>query len=296
MSLNPGHIIIRPPVESYSVLLAVTGGCSWNQCKFCGVYKGIQDYVVRPLEEVMKDIDYLADTYPNHRWVFLGNGNPTSAPTDYLVKILKYVKLRFKKLERLSAYSKALDIVKKSDEELKQLKEAGLDIVYMGLESGSKTVLRLMKKGTNDRTIIEVGKRLLNAGIKLSLYVILGLGSYEHSEEHVRETARVLTEINPTIFRFRTLNVIPSSPLWVDVQNGTFKVMRPVDVLKEERDILAQIGSNVTSEMYNDHISNYCTLKSNDISKDRERFIEELNKLIDDPRIQQMEPKWLLHM
>ena len=136
---------------------------------------------------VLRNVDYLADTYPNHKWVFLGNGNPTSAPTEYLVKILRYVKSRFKKLERLSAYSKALDIVRKTDEELMQLKEAGLDIVYMGLESGSKTILRLMKKGTNDRTIIQVGKRILNAGIKLSLYIILGLGSYEYSEEHVRE-------------------------------------------------------------------------------------------------------------
>jgi radical SAM superfamily enzyme YgiQ (UPF0313 family) len=296
MSIPANHIIIRPPVEAYSILVSVTGGCSWNQCRFCGVYKGVQDYCVRELEDVMKDIDYLADTYPEHKWVFLGNGNPTSAPTDYLVKILRYIKLRFKNLERLSAYSKALDIVRKSDEELMQLKEAGLDIVYMGLESGSKIVLRLMKKGTNDRTIIEVGKRLLKTGIKLSLYVILGLGSYEHSEDHVRETARVLTEINPTIFRFRTLNVIPTSPLWEDVERGTFKVMRPVDVLKEERDIIKLLSPNVTSEMYNDHVSIYCTFSTKDISKDRDRFIKELTNLIDDPRMQQMEPKWLTHM
>jgi len=295
MSIPPNHIIIRPPIEAYSILVSVTGGCSWNQCRFCGVYKGVQDYCVRELD-VIKDIDYLADTYPNHKWVFLGNGNPTSAPTDYLVNVLKYVKSRFKNLERLSSYSKALDIVRKTDEELLQLKEAGLDIVYMGLESGSNTVLRLMKKGTNDSTIVEVGKRLLKVGIKLSLYVILGLGSYEHSEEHVRETVRVLTEINPTIFRFRTLNVIPTSPLWEDVEKGFFKVMKPVDVLREERNIIQQLGSNVTSEMYNDHVSNYCNLNTKDISIDRERFIAELDKLIDDPRIQQMEPKWLLHM
>lgn len=296
MSLPPDQIVIRPPVEAYSILIPVTGGCSWNECRFCGVYKGVQDYVVRPVEDVIHDIDLYADAYPNHKWVFLGNGNPTSAPTEYLVKIIQHIKKRFKNLERLSAYSKALDIVRKTDEELIQLKEAGLDIVYMGLESGSRTVLKLMKKGTNDRTIIEVGKRLIKAQIKLSLYIILGLGSYEYSKEHVRETARVLTEIIPTVFRFRTLNIIPTSPLWEDVQKGTFRVMRPVDVLKEERDIIQQLGPNVTSEMYNDHVSNYCTLSTKDISKDRERFLKELNILINDPRIQQMEPKWLLHM
>ncbi|MBN2156398.1 MAG: radical SAM protein [Candidatus Lokiarchaeota archaeon] len=296
MSLPPSQIIIRPPVEAYSILIPVTGGCSWNQCRFCGVYKGVQKYTIRPLDEVIRDIDLYADSYPDHKWVFLAGGNPTSAPTDYLVKILTHVKARFKSLERLSTYSKALDIVRKTDAELMQLKESGLDIVYMGLESGSNTVLRLMKKGTNDRTIITVGRRLLKVGIRLSLYVILGLGSYEHSDEHVRETARVLTEINPTIFRFRTLNVIPTAPLWQDVQNGKFTVMRPVDILKEERDILMQLGSNVTSEMYNDHVSNYCTFSSKNVSLDREQLIAQLNRLIENPKIQQMEPKWLLHM
>lgn len=296
MSLPPSEIIIRPPIEANSILIPVTGGCSWNQCRFCGVYKGIQNYAIRPLEEVIKDIDFFADSYPNHKWVFLAGGNPTSAPTEYLVKILSHLKNRFKNLQRLSTYSKALDIVRKTDSELVKLREAGLDIVYMGLESGSKTILRLMKKGTNDRTIIKIGKRLLNAGIQLSLYVILGLGGYEFSEEHVKETARVLTEINPTVFRFRTLNVIPTSPLWEDVQSGKFTVMRPVDILKEERDIILQLGPDTTSMVYNDHISNYCTLNSLDISKDRMKFIDHLNKLIEDPWIQQMEPKWLLHM
>jgi len=166
----------------------------------------------------------------------------------------------------------------------------------MGLESGSNRILRLLKKGTNDRTIISVGKRLLSIGIKLSLYVILGLGSYELSEEHVRETARVLSEINPTIFRFRTLNVLPNSPLWTDVESGKFKVMKPVDVLREERDILQMLGDNVTSAVYNDHISNYCDNSSENIQKDKKKIIKILNEALEDPDIQKMEPKHLLFM
>ncbi|MCP4760821.1 MAG: radical SAM protein, partial [archaeon] len=180
--------------------------------------------------------------------------------------------------------------------ELKQLAEAGLDIVYMGLESGSKTVLKKMFKGTTDKQIIEVGKRLLKAGIKVSLYIILGLGSYELSEDHVKGTAYVLTEINPTIFRFRTLNVMPNSPLWEDVQSGKFIVMKPVDILKEERDIIKLLGENVTSQVYNDHVSNYCSYQTRNIKKDRDLFIKELNRLINDPEIQKMEPKWLTSM
>src|SRR5665648_246114 len=129
--IPPDQIVIRPPVEAYSVLIAVSGGCSWNKCKFCGTYKGIygttQDYAIRPLEDVLKEIDFYAEKNYHGFPVFLAGGNPTSAPTDYLVKILKYVRLRMKNVQRISSYAKALDILRKSDEELTQLAEAGLD-------------------------------------------------------------------------------------------------------------------------------------------------------------------------
>lgn len=296
IKLPPEQIIIRPPVEAFSILIPVTGGCSWNQCRFCDVYKGTQDYAIRPLDDVLRDIEYYSANYPDHPTVFLAGGNPTSAPTDYLVSIIKYVREKFTKVKRVSCYSKALDIVRKSDEELKKLADAGLDIVYMGLESGSNTILRLMKKGTSAETIIKVGRQLLNAGIKLSLYVILGLGSYEYSQEHVSETARVLTEINPTVFRFRTLNVLENSPLYKDVENGEFIVMKPVDILKEEYSIIKLLGENVTSAVYNDHISNYSNLRSENIKNDKQKLLQILEKLINDPEIQKMEPKHLLHM
>ena len=296
----PEHIIIRPPVEAYSLLIAVTGGCSWNQCKFCGTYKGMygttQDYAIRPIEEVKKDIDQAAK-YNYHGFpVFLAGGNPTSAPTDYLVEIVKYVRLKLRDVQRVSCYSKALDVLRKSDEELKQLAEAGLDIVYMGLESGANTVLRLMKKGTTAASFIKAGKRLLNAGINLSLYIILGLGGHKYSEEHVIETARVLTEINPTIFRFRTLNISSSTPLWEDLQSGEFTLLSPVENLKEERDIIANLGENVTSQVFNDHVSNYCSIESPNIKVDREMFIQTIDSFMDDPRIKKMPRKNLTRM
>jgi len=296
----PEQIIIRPPVEAYSLLIAVTGGCSWNKCRFCGTYKGMygttQEYAIRPLEDVKKDIDQAAK-YNYHGFpVFLAGGNPTSAPTDYLVEIVKYVRVKLRNVQRVSCYAKALDILRKTDEELKKLAEAGLDIVYMGLESGSNTVLRLMKKGTNAESFIKAGKRLLNAGIKLSLYIILGLGGHKYSEEHVIETARVLTEINPTIFRFRTLNVSPSTPLWEDLKSGEFTLLSPVENLKEEREIIANLGENVTSQVFNDHVSNYCSIESANIKIDREMFITALDSYMNDPRIKQMPRKNLTRM
>ncbi|MHA1273404.1 MAG: radical SAM protein [Promethearchaeota archaeon] len=298
--LPPDVIVIRPPVEAYSVLIPVTGGCSWNKCRFCGTYKGIyggiQKYAIRPIEDVKKDIETFAERNYHGFPVFLAGGNPTSAPTEYLTEIIRYVRKKIKNVPRVSCYAKALDILRKSDDELKELANAGLDIVYMGLESGSNTILRIMKKGTNAESMIKAGKRILNAGIKLSMYIILGLGSYKYSKEHVEGTARVLTEVNPTIFRFRTLNILPNTPLWDDWKSGKFELLKPVDCLKEERDIIAKLGDNVTSEVYNDHVSNYCDLSSKNIKEDKEMFIKALDAMINDPYIRNLPRKNLIYM
>ena len=296
IKLPASEIVIRPPVEAYSVLIPVTGGCSWNTltggCKFCGTYKGIygstQDYAVRPLEDVLNDIDQFAKRNYHGFPVFLAGGNPTSAPTDYLVQIIKYVRVRLKNVQRISCYAKSLDIIRKSDGELKKLSEAGLDIVYMGLESGSSEILRIMRKGTNAETMIRAGKKILKAGIQLSLYILLGLGGKKLSSEHTTETARVLTEINPTIFRFRTLNILPYTPLWEEWKNGEFQLLTPLECIKEERDIIRNLGENVTSQVFNDHVSNYVGLESSNIKEDKEAFLNSLEALINDPRIQNL--------
>jgi radical SAM superfamily enzyme YgiQ (UPF0313 family) len=300
VKLPPNHIVIRPPVEAYSVLIAVTGGCSWNKCKFCGTYKGIydvtQDYAIRPIEDVYNDIDYYAhNNYHGYR-VFLAGGNPTSAPTDYLVKIIKHVREKLHNVPQISCYAKSLDILRKTDDELEQLSKAGLDIVYMGLESGSSKILRMMRKGTNANSMIQAGKKVLNAGINLSLYILLGLGGKKYSDEHVRETAKVLTEINPTIFRFRTLNVLPNTPLWDEWKNGEFEMLTPWECIKEERDILSRLGDNVTSQVFNDHVSNYVTIDSSNIKIDKSSFIALLDSLLNDPKIKVLERKNLTRM
>lgn len=297
--IPPSQIVIRPPVEgaSMSVLIPVTGGCSWNSltggCRFCSTYRGlygfIQDYAIRSLEDVKKDIDYYAENNYHGFPVFLAGGNPTSAPTDYLIEVIKYVRLKLRNVPRLSCYAKALDILRKSDEELKELAKAGLDIVYMGLESGSSKILRLMRKGTNAESMIKVGKKILNAGIRLSLYVILGLGGKKLSEEHVKETARVLTKINPTIFRFRTLNILPFSELWDEWKEGDFDLLTPVENLIEEREIIAQLGDDVTSQMFNDHMSNYVDIETDNIKTDKENIIKVLDSLINNPKIQNLQ-------
>ena len=228
--------------------------------------------------------------------VFLAGGNPTSLPTEHLAKIVKHIRERIKNVPRISCYARALDILRKSDEELKILSRAGLNIVYMGLESGSDTILRIMKKGINSKGIIKAGRKLMNAGIKLSLYIILGLGGYKYTKEHALETARVLTEINPTIFRFRTLNILPNTELYREIKEKKFEILKPVDALKEEYMIIENLGPNVTSAFRNDHISNYCDVESENIKKDREIVLKILDSLINYPRIKNIKPKNLIYM
>ena len=289
------QVMFRPPVESYSVLIPVTGGCSWNKCKFCAMYKTrdyttIQEYGVLHLEEVLQHIDRAAENNYHGFPVFLAGGNATSAPTDFLINIMKYVRLKLRDVKRISCYAKSLDILRKTDKELKQLAEAGLDIVYMGLESGDSNILRKMRKGTNAASMIKAGRKILDAGIKLSLYVLLGLGGKADTESHAIETAKVLTEINPTVFRFRTLHItqVNPPPLLDDIENGELELLSPLECIKEEREIIANLGDNVTSEVYNDHMNNYCYVNSQNIQKDKKAFIRELDSCLNDPRIQNM--------
>ena len=294
--LPPEQIIIRPPVEAYSVLIPITGGCSWNRCRFCGVYKNIQDYKIRKLDDVLRDIKIAGKHYFNNPYLFLAGGNAFSVPTDYLLEVLNEIMQIFPFIKRISTYAKVLDITQKSDEELKKLAKAGLTICYIGMESGSDTILKDMKKGQTSKMIINEIPRLMRSGIQASLYIILGLGGKKWTKIHADETARVLNAVNPTFFRFRTLNVMANAPLKEDIDNKTFEILSPLEVLKEERSIISQISPNLTSALRNDHVSNYTFVQSDNIGKDRERILEILDDLIANPEVGKWKHKNLRRM
>ena len=285
--------IIRPPVEAYSILIGVTEGCWWNHCRFCGVYRNwnsdppqdIQPYCVRPIETVFKELEILKKHHGTFNdKVFLGGGSTMSAPTDYLVKIMNKIKELWPNNKQISSYAKNLDILRKSDEELKQLHEAGLTICYMGLESGSRTVLKMMKKGTTPDNMIKAAKKLMTSGTKISTYIVLGLGGVPLSEEHAIETAKVLNQMNPNIFRFRTLNLIPTAPLYKDWQEGKFEVVQPWGIVNEQLMIFENLTNEVTSYVFNDHVSNYETFECQ-LPDEKEQVIKYLKARLRDPEL-----------
>lgn len=294
--LPPEQIVIRPPVEAYSVLIPITGGCSWNRCRFCGVYKNLQDYKIRKLEDVLRDIKIAGKYYLNNPYLFLAGGNAFSVPTDYLLEVLNEIKQNFPFIKRISTYAKVLDINQKSDEELKKLAKAGLTICYIGMESGSDTILKNMKKGQTSKMIINEIPRLMRAGIQASLYIILGLGGKKWTEIHANETALVLNAVNPTFFRFRTLNIMANAPLKEDIDNKTFEILSPLEILKEERSIISQLSPSLTSALRNDHVSNYTYIQSDNIGKDKERILEVLKDLITNPDVAKWKHKNLRRM
>jgi len=296
-------VLIRPPVEAYSLIIGVTEGCWWGRCRFCGVYFNtrtneiIQRYRVRPLERVFKELEYYHNVYGDFvTKVFLAGGSAISAPTDHLIKILDKIKELFPDVKQISSYAKNLDILRKSDEDLRRLHEHGLDIVYMGLESGSRRILKMMQKGTTPENMIKAAKKIMAAGIKISVYIVLGLGGQEYSQEHAIETAKVLNEMRPTMFRFRTLNILPTTKLWDDLQEGKFKIVEPYGILKEQLTIIENLDDDLDSEVYNDHHSNYEYWETSNVGIDKPKIIKLLKARLNDPLTKKLRHKGLLHM
>jgi radical SAM superfamily enzyme YgiQ (UPF0313 family) len=290
-----GRVLIRPPSEAHSLLIEVFQGCNYNQCKFCGIYKEEREgFKVLALEDIFKQVDVARKFYRDYySTVFLTGSDMTCLPTEFLLKVLNKVSETFPSLERIPSYSSARSAIGKSPDEFIKMRKAGLKRLHMGLESGSDQILKLMKKGTISRTIINAGRRIREAGMELSLYVLLGLGGKDLTQEHVRGTVEVLNETDPDFIRFRTLNVLPNTPLFQEVKEGKFKLLTPYETIKEQREMIA--GLNVHSEIFNDHVSDYLDFEAK-FPDDKQMILKLLDRILADPRTKFIPPKELTEM
>ncbi|HUS81659.1 MAG TPA: radical SAM protein [Dehalococcoidia bacterium] len=255
---------IRPPSEARSLLIRVMRGCPWNYCTFCAVYKDLpRKGMLRSVDEVKGDIDALraaADEMRSlgravePRTAFLADSNAIIVKTDDLVEIILYLRESFPSIERITSYARAKTVLKKDLADLRKLHGAGLSRLHMGLESGDDEVLTRVKKGATSREMIDAGRKAMAAGFELSEYVMPGLGGWEMTEQHARNTAAVLNATNPSYVRVRPLTVTPGTPLYDEYSRDAFFPMNPVEMLDELRRMVEAL--EISGNICFDHFMN----------------------------------------
>ena len=273
--------VIRPPSEASSLLVRVTRNCPWNQCVFCPAYKGTK-FSKRSVEEIKSDIDEMEKEYRGHRIksVFLQDADSLILPTADLILILQHLRKKFPDIERITSYARARTLKRKSVEELKQLKDLGLNRIHVGMESGSSKVLELIKKGLTQEEIVEGGKRVVEAGISLSEYIMPGIGGRALSEEHARETARVLNLVKPDFIRVRTFAMHPLSPMQKMVREGTFIPMNDEEIVAEIRLLVDNLDAMQTYFSCADFSLNLLMQVDGYLNQKKESMLQELDKFL----------------
>ena len=254
-----GHII-RPPSEANSILLQVTVGCSHNKCSFCGAYKG-ERFRIKEDAVIMEDIAFAANYCKRQRRVFLCDGDALIIPQKRLKNILIQIKKQIPWVTRVGGYANAKSLRMKTPDELKELKAHGLGIAYMGLETGDDITLKKINKGASSEKMIQMGRKAKDAGIKLSITVILGIAGKQRSNIHAQETGRVLSAIDPEYIGALSLMLIPGTPLHQGYTSGTFHLLEPNDMLKELKTMIA--ATNLSKGLFHaNHASNYLPIKA----------------------------------
>jgi radical SAM superfamily enzyme YgiQ (UPF0313 family) len=262
--------IIRPPSEANSILLQVTVGCSRNKCTFCGTYKG-ERFRIKSDAIIMEDIDFAAKYCKRQRRVFLCDGDALIVPQKRLLKILREIENRLPWVTRVGLYANAKALNMKTADELEELKSHGVGIFYLGLETGDDITLKKIKKGASSTDMIEMGAKAKQAGIKLSITVLLGIAGPQRSQIHAMETGRVLSAIDPDYVGALSLMLIPGTPLYQDYQSGEFRLIEPHEMLAELRTMIA--STNLTRGLFHaNHASNYLPIRAK-LPKEKEPTI-----------------------
>ena len=196
MMLNYDAPLYRPPSEAKSLIFQVTLGCSFNECSFCDMYRS-KEYSERSWEEVKGEIDLMAKTMPDTTRIFLADGDALNLSTDYMIQIVEYIYQKFPNLERVSCYAMPMNLLKKTPEELNMMNKAGLDRLYLGIETGNDIILKKVTKGATQNTMIKACNKAKDAGFTLSCMVILGLGGSKYTKENAVDTAKVINAVQP---------------------------------------------------------------------------------------------------
>lgn len=271
--------VIRPPSEAESYILQITYGCSHNKCTFCPTYLD-KPFKIRPAEEIIKDIQKAQQLIPDTRRVFLADGNALVLHNQKLLPILDALSSAFPKLQRIGVYANADDILRKTNDELKELYAKKLSIIYIGLESGNNEVLKRINKGATSEQIIEAVLKAQNAGFKVSVIGLLGLGGTELSEEHAVATGKAITAMKPLYFSLLTLMVVRGTELYKQQKKKKFVLPQPLDMLREMKIIIENINLETGCIFRTNHASNYLPLEGR-FPNDKEKLLKTIDRALE---------------
>lgn len=270
-------MIIRPPSEANSILLQVTLGCSHNKCTFCGTFRG-KRFNIKKDDIIFKDIEFARDNCRRQNRLFICDGDALIIPQKRLVAILERIRERLPWVERVGVYANTKSIKMKTDEQLRELHDLGIKIAYMGLESGDDVVLKQIRKGATAQKMIDMGRRVRAAGIKLSVTVLLGLGGRDRSAVHARETGRVLTAMDPDFVGALSLMLIPGTELHDQHKAGEFPLLGPEEMLTELGGMIA--STTLTNGLFHaNHASNYLPIRAR-LPRDKEKTLELISQAL----------------
>lgn len=272
-------MVFRPPSEGKSFILRITIGCSHNACTFCSMYKDVK-FRIRPLDEVQTLIIQGARYYPGWRRVFLADGNALALPTEHLLAVMAMLRAAFPKLARITCYGGPRDILRKTPADLAALRAAGLQIVYLGIESGDDEVLTYVNKGATAADMIAAGQRILQAGIKLSTMVILGLGGQERSRQHAIHTGEVISAISPTMCSALSLMLHEGSELRAAAERREFTPLSPFGLVSELKLMLEHTSVNSPCIFRSNHVSNFLPLAGT-LPQDKQQLLADTEEVME---------------
>ncbi|MDN2481339.1 B12-binding domain-containing radical SAM protein [Vibrio agarivorans] len=274
---------IRPPSEANSLLIRTTQGCPWNKCSFCTLFKGME-FSIRPIEEIKNDIWAAKAFYKGRKFesCFLQDGDSFAMETSDLIEVLNTLKQAFPDLKQISSYGRAQTMTKKSAQEMKAICDAGLNMLYCGMESGSIDVLKKMKKGITPKSILKSAKHAKQAGMKMMTFIILGLGGKELSQEHVTETANLLNQIDPEEIRLLSLAVKQGTELDDMVKSGRFTPLNEQEMVLEQKALIEQLNG-ISSRYGNFHSINLLMEINGVLPQDKARFLSTIDDFLSLP-------------
>lgn len=279
MAIDYHHPLYRPPSEGENLIIQATLGCSFNRCAFCAMYRD-QHYTARPAEAVSRDIATAGREWPAAQRVFLADGDALALPTDRLLELLDELHASLPRLGRVACYATPGNLRQKSVEELTQLREAGLKLLYLGIESGSDALLKRVAKGATAQGIGEGLEKAADAGFKVSATVILGLGGLRHSSEHIDGTIELLNRAPLTYLSTLQLTLDPSlQQSYLDRFDGSYQDADDLAILDEQRRLIAGLTPPRPIIFRSNHASNALALAGN-LPRDRERLLGEIEAAI----------------